>query len=431
MSRLTARLRQVRRITVGAMVALSAVGCTIQDAKAPPLQGPSEFALAFTLSAVPDVLTQDGASQAQIIVQARDANGQPARNVTFRVDTTVNGALADFGSLSARTLVTGNDGRAILTYTAPPSITGGVDIGQEVTIQVTPFGTDFSNTISRTVRIRLIPPGVLLPGGPTPAFTVSPAGPTAGSDVTFDASTSVPAPSTQIVSYAWDFGDGGTGTSVVAFHRFAAGSYVVTLTVSDTNGISASAQKSLTVGPGALPTADFVFSPSAPTVNQNVLFNASTSKAGTGRSIVRYDWNMGSGPPQCCNVTATKQYDTAGSYTVVLTVTDDIGQTATSSKPVAVSAAVVTSSFTFFPTTPHSGDTVNFNGSASSSPSPITNYAWDWGDGTPASPTNAGATMPHVFTVPGPGSVTFTVTLVVTDSLGRQATSTRAVIVAP
>lgn len=421
-------LRGRRTIISAAIVALTAVGCTIEDTKAPALQGPSEMSLAFTLQAVPDVLTQDGASQSQISIQARDANGQPARSVTFRIDTTVEGVLTDFGSLSARTLVTGNDGRALLTYTAPASVSGGVDTGQVVAIRVTPFGTDFGNTLSRNVFIRLIPPGVLLPGGPippAPPFTVTPSSPTAFSDVRFDASGWIPAPSTQIASYGWNFGDGSTGSGVVAFHQFAPGSFVITLTVTDTNGVSVSTQQSITVGAGAVPTADFVFSPSSPTVNQDILFNASTSKAGTGRSLVRYDWNFGSGTPRS-GVAVTKSYDIPGTYTVVLTVTDDVGQTGTKSQTVTVTAtgSVLTASFTFSPTNPSNGQTVNFNASASTPQSQITNYAWDFGDGT-FSNTNSGSTTSHVYT-PGVAR-TFVVRLTVTDSAGRTATTTQTV----
>jgi PKD domain len=327
-----------------AAVASTTVGCAIQDTKAPPLQGPSELSLALTLAAVPDVLAQDGASQAQITVLARDAHGQPARGITFRIDTTVSGRLADFGSLSARTLVTGSDGRATVTYTAPPPTSGGFDTGQEVAIQVTPFGTDYANSIPRTVRIRLITPGVLLPGGPTPPaspappFTITPPTPTAFTDVLFNAGGWTPAPTTALVSFAWNFGDGSTASGISVSHQFAAGNFVVTLTVTDSNGVRVSAQQTLTVGAGALPTASFVFSPGAPTINQEISFNAAQSQAGPGRALVRFDWNFGSGSPRS-GINVIKSYDVTGTYAVVLTVTDDVGQTATATQHVVVSAA--------------------------------------------------------------------------------------------
>src|SRR6266480_1419341 len=95
-------------------------GCTLSRTPAPPLQGPSELGLSFEVFASPDTLSQDGASRSQIAIRAIDANGQPAKNVTFHADILDSaGIVRDLGSLSARTLATGNDGRATLIYTAP------------------------------------------------------------------------------------------------------------------------------------------------------------------------------------------------------------------------------------------------------------------------------------------------------------------------
>ena len=419
-------------ITGFGILAAGLSGCSISQTEEPPLQGPSELALAFSLQAIPDVLTQDGASQSQVVVQARGANGQPARSVTFRADILVGDIMTDFGSLSARTLVTGNDGRATLTYTAPPAVSSvSVDTGQQVAIRVTPFGTDFANSLPRIVSIRLIPPGVLLPGGPippaspAPPFTFTPTTPAAFTDVTFDASGWTPAPTTQLTSFTWNFGDGSTASDIQVVHQFKPGTFVVTLTVTDSNGVPTSAQRSITVGAGEAPTADFVFSPASPVVNQDILFNAGTSTAATGRSIVSYNWNMGSGAPRTGR-TFTKSYDVAGSYNVVLTVTDDVGQTGTTTKQVVVGGgAALTASFTFSPTNPSNGITVNFNGSGSTTPSgtTITSYDWDFGDGS----TGSGVTTSHPYAVTA--SRTFVVRLTVTNSAGQTATTTQSVAV--
>ncbi|QCF37473.1 PKD domain-containing protein [Salinivibrio sp. YCSC6] len=53
----------------------------------------------------------------------------------------------------------------------------------------------------------------------------------------------------QIVSYQWDFGDGYQGSGVTASHQYGtAGTYSVTLTVTDDQGLTSSASKSFTVG---------------------------------------------------------------------------------------------------------------------------------------------------------------------------------------
>lgn len=431
--------KTLRTVIVASVALLSA--CTLSETPAPPLQGPSELGLSLTTFANPDVLSQDGASQSLIVVQAYDTNGQPARNVSFRVEITVGGVVTDFGSLSARTLVTGNDGRATVTYTAPPPPLVSVDTNSSVTIRLTPSEGNFADAQSRFVQIRLVPPGVIIgPTGPRATFTVSPATPAAFSNVTFDASASTPGPNAIIVSYDWNFGDGSTASGPVALHQFAAGSYSVTLTVTDSSGASASTSKAVNVAAGTLPTATIDISPTLPLVNQTIFFNASRSVAGAGRTIVRYDWNFGSGTPQS-GVTVTKSYDVPGTYAVVLTVTDDVGQRNTAEKDVTVAAgtaSVPTARFTLSPSPARTGEVVMFNASASSSTAgaTIARYEWDFGDGSAIQSTTApNATIQHIYTQQAPkcgpcpsgqtdGRYTIRLTVFDTNGLSNSTTAT-------
>ena len=151
------------RLTTLAVVALaSTIGaCTITDTQPPPLGGPSEMALSLAITANPDVLSLDGASQSQVRIVARDENGQPKANVLLRAEIVVNGVSVDFGSLSARTRSTDNNGVATFTYTAPPMV--GSD-APSIQLFVTPEGAgydDASSHLRRTVTIRLVPPGVI------------------------------------------------------------------------------------------------------------------------------------------------------------------------------------------------------------------------------------------------------------------------------
>src|SRR5438045_454297 len=107
-----------------AAAALAAASCAVSKTPAPPLQGPSELGLSLTITASPDVLSMDGASQSRITIEARDANGQLLPNLQLRAEIMANGQLVDFGSLSGKTITTGSNGRATVTYTAPIGVQG-------------------------------------------------------------------------------------------------------------------------------------------------------------------------------------------------------------------------------------------------------------------------------------------------------------------
>jgi PKD repeat protein len=224
-------------------------------------------------------------------------------------------------------------------YTAPPRPVDGGD-GQLLTIGVTPIGTDYSAAIPRSVDIRLIPPGVILPpnNAPQPRFTFSPGTPQTFTTIFFDASgtTDEGVPCGNRCSYTWSFGDGSSASGINVEHDYrAAGSYTVVLRVTDDRGQSVTATQTLTIAAGTPPTASFVYSPTAPRASQDIFFTAESSRAANGRRIISYDWNFGSGRT-ANGVTVAKRYDTPGSYVVTLTVTDDAFQQGTVSQTVVV-----------------------------------------------------------------------------------------------
>ena len=99
---------------------------------------------------------------------------------------------------------------------------------------------------------------------------------------------------------------------MTASHDYrAAGAYTVSLRVTDARGQSAQTSQNITITPGSAPTASFVYSPTAPRAGQQIFFTAEASRAATGRHIVSYDWNFGSGRTGN-GVTVSKQYDQPG-----------------------------------------------------------------------------------------------------------------------
>jgi PKD repeat protein len=328
---------------------LAASACTVQQADPGPAPfGPSDFALAIGLTALPDTISHDGASQSSIVVTAHDANGQPRPGVVVRLDMGVGGTVVDFGRLSARTVVTGTDGRATAIYTAPAASPFEGGFGSFVTIIATPTGTNTQAFNSRTAEIRLVPTGVIQPPAETPtaAFQFSPELIGPNQTVTFDGTASCGgavstsgacASASAITTYRWNFGDGTSGSGAVATHSYAqAASYNVTLTVTNDRGLSASTTDTLTVSVSDLPTAAFTTSPSTKRVNTTVFFNGTSSRPGTGRTIVSYDWDFGDGTAHGSGAETTHAYTAANTYTVTLRVTDDLGQSTTTSGTVVI-----------------------------------------------------------------------------------------------
>ena len=343
-------------LTLASLAVVLAAGCTVHQSETPALSGPSEFALSLSVSAAPDTISQDGRSSSAVAVLARDASGKSIANAPFRFDILVNGQAADYGTLSSRNVVTGSDGRATAVYTAPPAPATGSSAGscsgntletplagRCVEVMATSVGSDYYASQGRSVLIHLIPVGVILPAGSTPlaSFAMTPATPTANDAVQFDAAKSCggsvdsggncPASAPVIASYAWNFGDGSSGSGRTTSHVYSKQqTYLVTLTVTNDAGVSASSTQSLTVGAGTVPTPAFVFSPAALVVAQNVFFDATTSKAGGGHRLVRFVFNWGDGTTfgDSSSPTASHAYAANGTYTVTLTVSDDTGQTA-------------------------------------------------------------------------------------------------------
>jgi len=333
-----ARRRKTTGLVIAALAALvTAPGCTLkEDQSAPTLLGPSELGLSLTTTATPDLLVRDGASQAVVTVLARDV-AQPKPNQDLRADIVcldlsdpaapVRRQL-DYGSLSARTLRTGSDGKATTVYTAPPddSALNAYCDNTRVWVIITPVGTNAANQFEREVEIRLTGTGIFVPPVDLkPAFTFSPGAPQEFQVVTFDASTSTPA--AQIASYSWTFGDGSTGTGQVVSHLYTStDTWTVTLTITDVFGRAVSTSKLLTTTQSPAPTAGFEVT--VPIGSFAAFFDASKSTAVGSLTIVSYNWVFGDGQVGT-GKTTSHTYGAAGTYTVSLTVTDNAGQTDT------------------------------------------------------------------------------------------------------
>src|SRR2546425_3388066 len=193
------------------------------------------------------------------------------------------------------------------------------------------------------------------------------------------------------LTYAWTFGDGGTGSGVTTAHTYAntfEQTYPVRLDVTDSHGAANStAQKYLASVP---PTADYAVEKMNSSGSQiYVRVNASNSASNNaGGVLVSYDWSWGDGSTSSVAVNVT-YHIYASSYNNVqvvlgLTVHDNYSLSGAVSRNVLVTVSAVPPVAAFTQTIDNDTRTVSVDGSGSRSPigRTIVAYNWTWGDGS-------------------------------------------------
>jgi len=248
---------------------------------------------------------------------------------------------------------------------------------------------------------------------PNATFTYSPATPLTGENVTFNATASYDLDG-QIVNYYWYFGDGNTGTDNITTHSYADnGTYTVTLTITDNDGLNDTALDTITVQ-NRPPIAQFTESAEIVDTDVVIYFNASESYDLDG-FIVSYFWNFGDD----ANATGTlvnHTYTDDGIYTVVLTVTDDDGATTSANATKTILNRPPVAIFTESAETVYTREFIYFNASDSYDPDgTIISHFWNFGDGTNAT----GIIVTKSYADNG----TYIVTLTVTDDDGATAST--------
>jgi PKD repeat protein len=208
-----------------------------------------------------------------------------------------------------------------------------------------------TNSITQAIQV-----GGAVNAAPTANFSTLPTSPTIGEWVRFDGAGSTDSDGS-IVSYQWSYGDGhGTSPSVNSYSYYAftsAGTYVVSLTVTDDDGATNTTTRNVSVGTvQQAPVALFSFTPSAPAVGVSVSFNGSTSYDSDG-VIVSYRWDLdGNGADDAFTPTVNATYNTPGVAMVRLTVIDNDGLSSTVTHAVVIGATGGTPGVPAMGTTP-------------------------------------------------------------------------------
>lgn len=251
---------------------------------------------------------------------------------------------------------------------------------------------------------------------PTACFTYSPTYPSAGEPVAFDGSCSTDTDGT-IATYSWAFSDGETAAGRTVRHAFAtAGTRSATLTVTDNGGATDSEIRSVAVQCVA-PVADFTYSPSSPTVHDEIAFQ-DLSTDPDGGTILTWSWTFGDGATSTLK-NPRHQYANGGTYTVTLTIRDNCELTDTKSLSIAVGGPAA--AFSYAPINPTTQDTVQFFDGSTTVGGDIASWSWTFGDGAVSAAQNPS----HRFASPG----VYNVRLTITTDRGATSSTSRALTV--
>ena len=179
------------------------------------------------------------------------------------------------------------------------------------------------------------------------------------------------------------------------------------------------------------PTASFVYSPSAPLINQGVTFTSTSTASDAKYPIVLYTWDLdGNGSFETSTgpqPAVARLYPAPGDVKVSLRVKDKRGSIATATRVVTISASSpsdLVPSFSYSPLAPVAGESVSFFSTSTDTDSPIVSQQWDL-DGNGAFGETSGSMAIRTF----PEAGSYIVSLRVTDQAGATAVVTQIVVV--
>ena len=338
-------------------------------------------------------------------------NGVPKANFTFAPAVALKDQEVTFTSTST------DPDNDQLSYAWDLDNDGAYDDGTGPTAR-----RAFGSGGTKTVKLKVTDPGGLsdtetrrslrVNVPPVARVVVSPSAPSRTDPATLDGSTSSDAEGP--VTYEWDWdGDGSfrDGKSARVSRTYAApGNQSASLRVTDSDG--ATHVKTVRINRKSEP--GFVFVPEAPITGKEITFFDTSSDIDGDDTITALAWDLdndgafddGSGR----HVRHT--FPTAGTKTVRLRVTDDLGVSAVATRTVQVENTRPNAAFGFGPDSPLPGQQVTFNSSSSATAGKqIARHEWDFDHRLGAfSPDAAGASVGHSFATAGVKTVALRVT---------------------
>ena len=176
------------------------------------------------------------------------------------------------------------------------------------------------------------------------------------------------------------------------------------------------------------PVAGFTIGPSTTGAAPFTVTLSGAASTDPEGEIATYTWDFGDGTTGSGKSVA-HTYSVAGTFTIILTVTDNFDATDQAAKTIYVTAAAAagpTASFTMSASSGTSPVSITFDASGTTYPGgTITAYEWTFGDGG----NGFGQVTSHTYF--SSSSHTYTVTLLVRASDGKTGTASKTVSVSP
>ncbi len=223
-----------------------------------------------------------------------------------------------------------------------------------------------------------------------------------------------------IMSFHWDFGDGGTAEGEIVSHAYLLpGTYTITLVLTDSKGAQTSIAHDVTVTWTSPPLADFSVFPAngadIARAGDRLLFQDESSDDDS--ELIDWEWDFGDGRLGY-GERVEHTYATDGDYIIGLHVIDAHGEMTMQTRSLRIASQRPIPAFTVTPEAPNEGTLVKLDASDSIDPDgTIVRYLWDLdGDGTDDQESTS-AILEHVFD--GGGFITLRLT--VEDNQGERA----------
>jgi hypothetical protein len=388
-----------------------------------PLLAPAGSTITLTASAT--TLPLNGTTM--LIAQVIKPAGTPPEQGTLVTFTT------SLGTIQPANVETDVNGQATVQFSAGTlsgtatitAISGGVSVGTAGAIKIAIGAAAVANLGLNAF------PASIAPGGNS-AITATVSDPSgnvlAGVPVTF--STDNGSMSSSVVTTD----AGGHASAVLTTTKTAKVTATAGIGSSATSGTTttttAAPSASVTVTVEPLPTASITTTGNAPQVNVPVTFTI-TAQTGTGGSAtiqnVSVNFGDGGGDQSLGAATGTTSvqhvYDSAGSKTASVTVTDSNGGRTSASTIVFVQTQAPIVSLTYNSSSNGVTTTANFTATVTPAGTSVAQYVWSFGDGQSQTTFNNTVSHPYV-TASLPKTATVTITTTTNQTASSSTTVT-------